>query len=105
LTYLTMSWESPFTRSCRTPSDKAILNPKSRVSYSAMLLVALKSKCTMHLIWSPCGARSTTPVPAPCLHEEPSKKRVQWGPVKTGALGSRSLSSGPPGGLLMVSSR
>jgi hypothetical protein len=64
-----------------------------------MLLVALKSRCTMYLIYSPCEA-STTPVPAPCLREEPSKKRVQWGPVKTGALGSGSLSSGPPGGLV-----
>jgi hypothetical protein len=63
-------------RSCRTPSDKDVLNPKSRASYSAMLLVVLMSRCTMYLIWSPCGARSTTPVPAPCLREEPSKKRV-----------------------------
>jgi hypothetical protein len=53
----------------------------------------------MYLIYSPCGARSTTPTPAPCLREEPSKKRVQWGPVNTEALGSDSLSSGPPGGL------
>jgi hypothetical protein len=101
---LIMSWESPLTRSYRTPSDKAVLNPKSRASYSAMLLVALKSRCTMYLIWSPCGARSTTPAPAPCLREELSKKRVQWGLVKTRALGSGSLLSGPPGGLLMVSS-
>jgi hypothetical protein len=64
-----------------------------------MLLVALKSKCTMYLIWSPCEARSTTPASAPYLREEPSKKRVQWALVKTGALGSGSLSSGPPGGL------
>jgi hypothetical protein len=98
LTCLIMSWESPLTRSYWTHSDKAILNPKSRASYSAMLLVALKSKCTMYLIWSPCGARSTTPAPAPCLREEPSKKRVWWGPVKTGALGSSSLLSGPPWG-------
>jgi hypothetical protein len=54
-------------------SNKAVLNPKSRASYSAMLLVALKSRCTMYLIWSPCGERSTTPAPAPCLREEPSK--------------------------------
>jgi hypothetical protein len=86
-------------RSYRTPSDKVVLNPKSRASYFAMLLVALKSNCTMYLIWSPCGVRSTTPAPAPCLREEPSKKRVQWGPVKIRALGSSSLSSGPPGGL------
>jgi hypothetical protein len=105
LTCLTMSCQSPFTMSCRTPSDKVVLNPKSRISYSTMLLVALKSRCTMYLIWSPWGVRSTTPAPAPCLHEESSKKRVQLGPVKTGALGSGSLSSGPPGGLLMVSSR
>jgi hypothetical protein len=39
-------------------------------------------------------------VPAPYLREEPSKKRVQWGPVKTGALGSSSLSSAPPRGLV-----
>jgi hypothetical protein len=70
-------------RSCRTPSDKVVLNPKSRASYSVMLLVALKSRCIIYLIWSPCGARSTTPASAPCLHEELSKNRVQWGPVKT----------------------
>jgi hypothetical protein len=64
-----------------------------------MLLAALKSRCTMYLIWSPCATRSTTPAPTPYLHEESSKKRVQWGPVKIGALGSGSLSSGPPGGL------
>jgi hypothetical protein len=86
-------------RSCRTPSDKVVLNPKSRASYSVMLLIAMKSRCTMYLIWSPCRARSTTPTPAPSLREEPSKKRVQCGPVKTGALGSGSLLSGPPGGL------
>jgi hypothetical protein len=90
LTCLTMSWESPFTRSYQTPNDKVVLNPKSRASYSAMLLVALKSRCTMYLIWSPCGVRSTPPARAPYLREEPSKKRVQWGPVKTGALGSGS---------------
>jgi hypothetical protein len=70
------------------PSDKVVLNLKSRASYSTMLLVALKSRCTIYLNWSPCGERSSTPAPPPCLHEEPSKKRVQWGPVKTGALGS-----------------
>jgi hypothetical protein len=78
---------------------EAVLNPKSRDSYSAMLLAALKSRCTMYLIWSPCGARSTTPALAPCLCKEPSKKRVQWVPVKTGDLGSGSLSSEPPEGL------
>jgi hypothetical protein len=83
-------------RSCRTPSDKAILNPKSRGSYSAMLLVALKSRYTIYLNWSPYGVKSSTPTPPPCLCEEPSKKRVQWGLVKTEALGSGSLTSGPP---------
>jgi hypothetical protein len=82
-------------RSCQTPSDKVVLNPKSRASYSTMLLVALKFRCTIYLNWSPCGARSSTPASAPCLREGSSKKRVQWGPVKTGALGSGSLSSGP----------
>jgi hypothetical protein len=42
---------------------------------------------------------SSTPAPAPYLREEPSKKRVQWGLVKTGALGSGSLTSGTPGWL------
>jgi hypothetical protein len=44
-------------------------------------------------------AWSSTPTPAPCLREEPSKKGVQWGPVKTGALGPSSLTSRPPGWL------
>jgi hypothetical protein len=64
-----------------------------------MLLVALKSRCTMYLNWSPYGARSSTPAPAPCPREEPSKKRVQWGPVKAGAPGSGPLQRGPPGWL------
>jgi hypothetical protein len=57
--------ESPFMRSCRTPSDKAVLNPKSKASYSVMLLVALKSRCTIYLNWSPYGERSSTPALAP----------------------------------------
>jgi hypothetical protein len=63
-------------RSCHTRSDKAILNPMSRASYSAMLLVTLKSRCTIYLNWSPCGARRSTPASPPYLHEESSKKRV-----------------------------
>jgi hypothetical protein len=51
----------------------------------------------MHLICSPVGVRSRTSAPGPCFHEEPSKKRVQCGPVKNGALSSGSLSFGPPG--------
>jgi hypothetical protein len=73
--------------------------PKEQGFILCMLLVALKSRCTIYLNWSPCGARISTPAPATCLREESSKKRVQWGPVKTGALGSGSLSSGPPRGL------
>jgi hypothetical protein len=38
------------------------------------------------------------PTLAPCLRKELPKKRVQWGPVKNGALGFGSLSSDPPGG-------
>jgi hypothetical protein len=64
-----------------------------------MLLVALKSRCIIYLNWSPCGATSSTPAPPPCLCEESSNKRVQWGPVKTGALGSGSLTFGPLGWL------
>jgi hypothetical protein len=67
LTCLTMSWESPFTRSCWTPSNKVVFNPKSRASYSAMLLVALKSRCTMYLIWSPCGGEEYYPRVGPLL--------------------------------------
>jgi hypothetical protein len=91
--------------SCRAPSDKAVLSLKRRASYSTMLLVALKSRCTIYLNCSPSGVRSSTPTLAPCLYEESSKKRVQWGPVKTRALGSGSLFSGPLGGLLVVSSQ
>jgi hypothetical protein len=47
------------------PSDNVVLNPKSMASYSTMLLVALKSRCTIYLNWSPYGVRSSTPAPPP----------------------------------------
>jgi hypothetical protein len=50
----------------------------------------------MYLNFPPVGVRSRTPTPTPCFHEEPLKKRVQWGPVKTGGMASGSLSFGPP---------
>jgi hypothetical protein len=77
LTCLMMSCESPFTSSYRTPRDRAVLSPKMMTSYSAMLLVALNSSCTIYLNCSPSGVRSRALAPAPYLHEEPSKKRVQ----------------------------
>jgi hypothetical protein len=77
--------------------DNALLSPKMRASYSTMLLVALKSRCTMYLNCSPLGVRSRTPAPAPSLHEEPSKKSVPCGSVNTKALTSSSLMSEPPG--------
>jgi hypothetical protein len=73
LTCLIMSWESPFTSSYRTPRDRVVFSPKIRASYSAMLLVALNSKCTMYLNYSPAGVRSRAPAPAPCLREKPPK--------------------------------
>jgi hypothetical protein len=39
----------PFTRSWRIPRDRATDKPKISASYSAMLLVALNSRCTMYL--------------------------------------------------------
>jgi hypothetical protein len=46
--------------------------------------------------------RTTLALP-PCCQADPSKKRVQWGSVKTGALGSVGVGSesgsGPPGAL------
>jgi hypothetical protein len=77
LTCFMMSWESPFTSNYRTPRDKAVLSLKMRASYSAMLLVALNSRCTMYLNCSPSGVRSRAPAPPPYLCMEPSKKRVQ----------------------------
>jgi hypothetical protein len=73
LTCLMMSWESPFTCSCQTPRYGAVFSPKIRASYSAMLLFALNSRCTMYLNCSTTGVRSWAPSPAPCLREEPSK--------------------------------
>jgi hypothetical protein len=58
------------------PSDKVVLNPKSRASYSAMLLVALKYRFTIYLSRSPYGGRSSTTALALCLRGEPSKKIV-----------------------------
>jgi hypothetical protein len=56
------------------PSDKVVLNLKSRASYSAMLLVALKSRCTMYFIWSPCRARSTILAPPPAYMRSRRRK-------------------------------
>jgi hypothetical protein len=75
-----------------------------RVSYSTILLVALKSRCTIYLYYSLLRVRSRTPTPTPCLHKELSKKSVQWGMVKTGSLTSGSLTFGPMGGMAVVSS-
>jgi hypothetical protein len=49
LTCLMINWESLFTSSCRTLRDGIVLSLRMRVSYSTMLLVALKSRCTMYL--------------------------------------------------------
>jgi hypothetical protein len=38
----------PFTRSWRIPKDRADDKPKINASYSAILLVALNSRCTMY---------------------------------------------------------
>jgi hypothetical protein len=38
----------PFTRSWQIPRDRAADKPKINASYSAMLLVALNSRCTMY---------------------------------------------------------
>jgi hypothetical protein len=57
--------------------DRAALSPKMRASYSALLLVALNSGCTMYLNYSLSGVRSRAPTPSLCLREEPSKKRIQ----------------------------
>jgi hypothetical protein len=76
LTCLMMSWKSPFTSSYQTPRDRAVLSLKIRASYSAILLVALNSRCIMYLNYSPSGVRSRAPVPAPCLRKEPSMNRV-----------------------------
>jgi hypothetical protein len=47
----------------------------------------------------PMWGEEQHPHTAPCLCEEPSKKRVQWGPMKTGLLSSGSWLSGPSGWL------
>jgi hypothetical protein len=65
LTCLMMSWASPFTSSCQTPRDRAVLSPKIRASYSAILLVALNSRCTMYMNCSPTGVRSRAPALPP----------------------------------------
>jgi hypothetical protein len=45
----------------------------------------------MYLNCYPLGVKSSTPTLAPCLHEEPLKKKVQCGLVKIGVLTSGSL--------------
>jgi hypothetical protein len=55
-----------------------VLSPKMKVSYSAMLLVVLKLRCTMNLNCSPSRVRSSTPTLPPCLRDELSKKSPVW---------------------------
>ena len=47
-TFLMINWESPFTKSYRTPRDRAAIKPKIKASYFAILLVASNSRCTMY---------------------------------------------------------
>jgi hypothetical protein len=65
LTCLMMGWESPITSSCRTQRDRVVHSPMIRALDSAMLLVALNSRCTMYLNCSPSRVRSRAPVPPP----------------------------------------
>jgi hypothetical protein len=48
----------------------------------------------------PMWSEEQYPRTTPCLREEPSKKRVQWGPVKTGTVGWADLQELGPGYLL-----
>src|SRR5207237_10578410 len=72
------------------PRSPTALRPTSSPSYSATLLVALKSRRTMYFSVSPVGGLRTTPAPAPLRANEPSKNIVQ-GAVD--APGSASTSS------------
>jgi hypothetical protein len=65
LTCLMISWELPFTSSYQTPRDSAVVSPKIRASYSAMLLVAFKLRCTIYLKCSPSGVKTKTPASPP----------------------------------------
>jgi hypothetical protein len=67
----------PFDQDSRTPRDRAAVSPKIKASYSAMLLVASKLRCTIYFNCSPRGSMRTTPAPALLLPADPSKKSVQ----------------------------
>jgi hypothetical protein len=66
-----------FDQELPDPRDRAAVSPKIKASYSTMLLVASKSRCTMYFNCSPRGSMRTTPAPALLLRADPSKKSVQ----------------------------
>jgi hypothetical protein len=81
LTCLMTSCDLPFTKSYRTPSDSAVLSPNIRVSYSTMLLVALKSRWTMYLNCSPVGGEEQDPRTGPHAFMRSHRRRessVAW---------------------------
>jgi hypothetical protein len=105
-TCLMMSWESPLTRSSRTPRDRATVSLKIKASYSAMLLVASKSRSTIYFTCLPLESMRTTPAPAFLLRADPSKKSVQWGPVNRSLSfcgGGPTLGPDPLGHLVLES--
>ena len=55
------------------PTEAAILRPWIRASYSAALLVALKSSCRTYFSYSPLGEMKRMPAPAPSRLRAPSK--------------------------------
>ena len=59
------------------PREEAILRPWMRASYSAALLVALKSSCRTYFSYSPLGEMKRMPAPTPSRLKAPSKYMTQ----------------------------
>jgi len=53
-----------FDQELSDPRDRATVSPKIKASYSALLLVASKSRCTTYFTCSPFGSMRTTSAPA-----------------------------------------
>ena len=77
LTCPSMTWKSIFASNVFAPSAFALLRPRMRPSYSAILFVALNSNLAAYFVWRLDGAIKMAEAPAPRCPQAPSVYSVQ----------------------------